>query len=244
MYGPFSLENKKILVTGATSGLGLSVCEAIDILHGNFIGIGRNLSSLESFSDKHMRIEFDLTNLNNIDSLIEGIDPIDGFVYSAGIVDILPMKFFNQTTFDKIRTINVDAFLTLMTSLIKRKKLKKGSSIVIISSISGNSAAKGYGLYGMTKASLNLAAKAYANELAHMKVRVNSIAAGMVKTKITLKTIEQLGEEQIKADEQKYPLGYGNPEDVAYPVAFLLSNAAKWMTGEVLVLDGGRTATI
>lgn len=243
---PFSLEGKKILVLGATSGIGLFTCKAIDELGGSFIGVGRKLHDLESQfpSISHRKIYFDLAELDKIDELVDQLDAIDGLVYSAGIVELNPIKFFKPDLYEKIRITNLDAFLHLMSHLLKKKKLKNGSSVVMVSSISGMFGMKANGLYAMTKAALNIAAKTYASELAGQKIRVNTVAPGMVRTQITLDTIEALGEEQIKADEKKYPLGYGDPEDVANPIAFLLSDAAKWITGEVLVLDGGRTSTI
>ena len=86
--------------------------------------------------------------------------------------------------------------------------------------------------------------KIYANELASKKIRVNTVAPGMVNTQITLDASSFLSEEVIEADKKKYPLGYGEPEDVALPIVFLLSEASKWITGQDLILDGGRTAII
>jgi NAD(P)-dependent dehydrogenase (short-subunit alcohol dehydrogenase family) len=243
---PFSLTNKTILVTGATSGIGLAICDAINEMGGSFIGVGRNTSVLEEKFEagRHKTIRFDLLQLQNINDLVDQVGQIDGFVHSAGIVDLNPIKFFKPELYEQIRVTNLDSFLYLVNALLKKKKINKGASIVALSSISGLYGMKANGLYGITKAALNIAAKTYANELANQRIRVNTVAPGMVKTKITADTIETLGEEQIKIDEDKYPLGYGEPNDVAYPVAFLLSDAAKWITGEVLVLDGGRTAVI
>lgn len=246
MNNPFSLQGKNILVTGATSGIGFTVCKAIDMMGGTFIGVGRNLKALEegAWTQQHKFLSFDLMKLNDIQSFVDELDNIDGYVHSAGVVDINPIKFFKPELYEQIRSTNLDSFIYLMNALLKKKKINNKASIVLLSSISGLYGMKGNGLYGMTKAALNIAAKTYANELSKQKIRVNSVAPGMVKTQITLNSIETLGEDQIKSDEEKYPLGYGEPEDVAYPICFLLSDAAKWITGEVMVLDGGRTAVI
>jgi len=245
-YNPFTLSGKTILITGATSGIGLSVCETVHRMGGTVIAIGRDFSKLEALDlgSHHQFIKFDLSDLDKIAELILQLPGIDGFVHSAGIVELNPIKFFKPELYESIRKTNLDSFLYIMNGLVKKKKLNASSSIVAISSISGIYGMKGNGLYGMTKAALNLAVKTFANELAGQKIRVNAVAPGMVKTQITLNTIETLGSEQIKADESKYPLGYGAPEDVANPVVFLLSDAAKWITGEILTLDGGRTAVI
>jgi NAD(P)-dependent dehydrogenase (short-subunit alcohol dehydrogenase family) len=128
--------------------------------------------------------------------------------------------------------------------MLKKKKFNKPSSIVFLSSIASLYGMKGNGLYAITKASLNIMAKTYANELANKKIRVNTVAPGMVNTQITLDASEFLSDEAILKDKKKYPLGYGEPKDVALPIVFLLSDASKWITGQVLVLDGGRTAVI
>ena len=86
--------------------------------------------------------------------------------------------------------------------------------------------------------------KVWAIELAGNNSRINVVSPGMVKTDITLSMINSLSKEVIDEDEAKYPLHYGNPEDVAYPVVFLLSAAAKWITGQNIILDGGRTSWI
>jgi len=246
MQNPFSLEGKTILITGASSGIGITTCKMIDQMGGRCIGIGRNLTEFKKAfpGEKHLSIEFDLTNLGLIEQLVEKLELIDGYVHAAGIVDINPIKFFKPELYERIRKTNLDSYLYILSFLLRKKKIKRNSSIVMVSSISGSFGAKGYGLYGITKAGLDIAAKTYANELANQKIRVNTIAPGMVRTKIALDTSEKLGDDQINIDEAKYPLGYGDPEDVANPIIFLLSEASKWITGQVIVIDGGRTATV
>ena len=246
MDHPFSLKDKTYLVTGASSGIGLATCKAINEMGGSCIGIGRNLETFRStFMDgKNRAIEFDLMNLELIEGLADQIDKIDGFVHSAGVVELNLIKFFKPELYNQIRVINLDSFIYLFSALLKKKKIKNGGSVVMVSSASGIFGLKGNGLYGMTKAALNIAAKTYASELAGQKIRVNTVAPGMVRTQINSNMLDTLGEDMIKADEAKYPLGYGLPEDVANPIVFLLSEAAKWITGEVMVIDGGRTASI
>ncbi len=189
MNSPFSLKDKKILVTGATSGIGLAICQAIDAQGGTFIAVGRDFSKLEktSFNQKHEYIKFDLTELEKIATLIDQLETsIDGFVHSAGIVELNPIKFFKPSLYEKIRITNLDSFIYLLNALVKQKKIKNSGSIVALSSISGLFGMKGNGLYGMTKAALNIAVKTFANELSKQKIRVNAVAPGMVKTQIPL----------------------------------------------------------
>lgn len=245
----FSLENKLILVSGATSGIGLELCKQIVNNGGNFIGLGRNTSVLQEFIAENQLVNSkvftaDLTQEESILLSLENIDKIDGYVHSAGIVQNNPIQFFNKDLYDQIRTVNLDSSLLILSQLLKKKKFNKPASVVFVSSISGMYGMKGNGIYGITKSSLNIMAKTYANELAGKKIRVNAVAPGMVNTQITLNANDFLSEEVINEDKKKYPLGYGEPEDVALPIVFLLSDASKWITGQVMVLDGGRTAII
>ena len=245
----FSLENKIILVSGANSGIGLELCKQIVANGGNFIGLGRNTSVLQHYIDEN-NLEYskavvaDLTNEESILATLENVEKIDGYVHSAGIVQNNPIQFFNKELYDQIRTVNLDSSLIILSQLLKKKKFNKPASVVFVSSISGMYGMKGNGIYGITKSSLNIMAKTYANELAGKKIRVNAVAPGMVNTQITLDANDFLSEEVINEDKKKYPLGYGEPEDVALPIVFLLSDASKWITGQVMVLDGGRTAII
>lgn len=246
---PFSLQNKTILVTGATSGIGLEVCKQIHLAGGNFIGLGRNTNVLEQYILEHKinnssSKTVDVSDTQSIINLIESIDKIDGFVHSAGIVENNPIQFFNNDLYEKIRSVNLDSVLVFLSQLLKKKKFNKPASIVFVSSISGLYGMKGNGLYGITKASLSIMAKTYANELSSKKIRVNTVAPGMVNTQITLDASAFLSDDVINEDKKKYPLGYGEPEDVALPIVFLLSDASRWITGQDLVLDGGRTAII
>jgi NAD(P)-dependent dehydrogenase (short-subunit alcohol dehydrogenase family) len=246
----FSLAKKTILVSGGTSGIGLELCKQISNNGGNFIGVGRNTTELSALiSELNLKnsfaISLDLTEDESISAFVDGLDRnIDGFVHSAGIVQNNPIQFHNKELYEAIRKINLDSALLLTSKLLKQKKFNKPSSIVFVSSISGSFGMKGNGLYGITKSALQIMAKTYANELAGKQIRVNSVSPGMVNTKITLEASKFLSEEVINNDRKKYPLGYGEPIDVALPILFLLSDASKWISGHDLVIDGGRTAII
>ena len=244
----FSLSNKTILVTGATSGIGFEICKQIINAGGNFIGIGRNIVSLQEYIDNSKldackAIKFDLIELENINSLVSELPvKIDGLVHSAGIALVSPMQFFNFNDYETIRKINLDSVLVLFSELLKKKRINKQSSIVFISSISSIRGAKGNGLYAITKAALDSVSKVYANELSSKNIRVNTILPGMVETEMSMEAENILSKEIMDLDRSKYPLGYGEPKDIALPVIFLLSNASKWITGQSIVIDGGRSS--
>jgi len=249
MNTTFSLKNRTILVTGASSGIGFETCRVIGDMGGNVIATGRNeqklIALMESLAnDRHRYIVADLSIEADRAAIINSLNGIDGFVHSAGVVMLAPLKFIKEAVMDEIYSINYKSVVLLMQALVKNKKLNKGASVVFISSIAGMFGMKGNGMYAGTKGALISVTKVFANELAGQKIRVNCVAPGMVRTAITQETVNQLSEEVVALDESKYPLGYGEPEDVANPVCFLLTDASKWITGQTLVLDGGRTCII
>lgn len=246
----FSLIGKTILVTGATSGIGLEICKQIAIAGGNFIGIGRNSEKLQHYIDhyqleKSMVLTFNLVHINTIHLLVAELDlKIDGLVHSAGIAHVSPMQFFNYTDYETIRKINLDSILVLLSELLKNNKINKNASIVFISSISSIRGAKGNGLYAITKSGLDGISKVYASELSSKRIRVNTIQPGMVETDMCGQAESILSKEALDIDRSKYPFGYGTTKDIALPVIFLLSNASQWITGQSIVIDGGRTSLL
>ncbi len=245
----FKLTGKKFLVTGASSGIGYESCLLISKLGGSFIGIARREDELKKLLEvadnkENSVIAADLSKESEIGKIVSSIPNIDGIVHSAGITAPSPLKFYKKELIDRMREVNYDSILLLLSNIVKQKKINKKASIVLVSSISGIYGMKGNGIYAGTKGALIAITKVWANELAVSGIRVNAVAPGMVRTDITMKAIEILSAETIADDEKKYPLGYGDPIDVAAPITFLLSQASKWITGEVLIIDGGRTMTV
>ena len=245
---PFDLSGKKILVTGASSGIGFETCRAIVRQGGTFIAVARRVDFLEKLIEEcgsqNSFIAADLSQMDDIKAIVDAIENIDGIVHSAGIVSLAPVKFYSEQLMNQMRSINFDSITYIVNLIFKKKKINKGSSIVLVSSVAGIFGMKGNGIYAASKGALIAISKVWANEFAVSKTRVNCVSPGMVKTEITSKSIENLSLEVIQEDEKKYPLGYGTPEQVADPIVFLLSDASSWITGQNLVLDGGRTSTI
>jgi NAD(P)-dependent dehydrogenase (short-subunit alcohol dehydrogenase family) len=123
--------------------------------------------------------------------------------------------------------------------LVKKKLLQKYASVVMLASIDGiQTYSGGNSIYGASKSALNAFMRFAAKELAIRKIRVNSICPAMVETPLIHGEI--ISDAQLLEDKKRYPLGrYGKPEDIAYAAIYLLSDAASWVTGQSLVLDGG-----
>lgn len=244
-YNPFSLREKVILVTGASSGIGKSVAIECSKMGAKVIITGRNEQRLgETFNelagDYHVQIVADLSSEEGCAKLVDGLSVnVDGVVHCAGITHHKPFQFIDKESLDEIFAINFTA-PTLMTNLlIRKKKLNKASSIVFIASTAGVVSAYVSGsLYGATKGAISGLVKGMALDLAPRKIRVNSVCPAMINTNIL--TDNQVTEEQLIEDAKKYPLKrYGNPEEVAYAVIYLLSDASQWITGTNLIIDGG-----
>jgi NAD(P)-dependent dehydrogenase (short-subunit alcohol dehydrogenase family) len=243
---PFSLANKTILITGASSGIGKATAIACSKMGAKIIITGRDLARLNvTFNEleggEHSLIQADLTNKNDFDALIQSIETIDGVVHSAGISGHFLFNFLKEEELNNMMEINFRIPTLLTQKLLKQKKINRGSSIVFINSTSGIlSSYIGGSIYSASKGALNGLIKGLALEFASKKIRFNGVMAAMVETPIMEKS--DVTQEQLDLDRQKYPLKrYGKPEEVAYAVIYLLSEASAWTTGTNILLDGGRT---
>ena len=246
MNNLFSLKDKVIVVTGASSGIGRATAIMCSQLGGNIILLGRNEERLKetlNFLENtgHLYFSLDLNEDDDVDIFIEKLDKIDGIVHSAGIVQSQLFSFLKKNDLENMLNTNLIAPALLTKKIIKKKKINKNLSIVFISSISGpNVTYIGNASYSASKSAVCGLAKTMALELAGKGIRVNTILPAMIETDL-INSIDSSSED-IEKDKKNYPLGdYGKPDDVAASACFLLSSASKWMTGTDLKLDGGLT---
>lgn len=245
-YNPFSLEGKTVLITGASSGIGRETAIECSKLGATVVLTARNEERLnETYSQLegsgHMQILAELTNPEQVMTLVDCLPILDGVVLCAGKGMTLPFPFCTREKYDEVFDVNFFAPVELLRLLVKKKKTAKGSSVVFVSSVGGNASFNlGNGVYGASKAALNSTMKFCARELAAKKIRVNSVNPGMVNTNLIHDGV--ISDEQHKLDMEKYPLKrYGEPADIAYGIIYLLSDASSWLTGHALVIDGGLT---
>lgn len=246
LNNPFTLKGKKILVTGASSGIGRAIAIACGNMGASVIATGRNHDRLlETLTilgnaDCHRTLIADLTIPSDVAKLVEELPKIDGVVFCAGVQERSITRLLVRETLDRVFETNFYSVCNLNASILSHKKLNKGASVVFISSAAANYIAEiGNAAYSASKGALSSYARVLAVELVARKIRVNSILPGMVRTPLLQQF--NISSEEFAEDENKYPLGYGEPEDVANAAVFLLSDASKWITGTSLLLDGGLT---
>lgn len=239
---------KNIIVTGATSGIGLGICKQLVAAGAFVIGIGRNLNSIAELSatyssDKIVFKSFDLFDLEGIESLIDGFisdhGKIDGFVHCAGMEETVPLSMYKTDKIRKIFEVNVFSGIEILRVISKKKYSNDLASFVFLSSVMGNLGQSGKVGYCATKSALLGVVKSSALELAKRKIRVNAILPGIVLTPLTEKLFASLPEEQVERIKDMHPLGLAEIEDLVPTVIFLLSDQSKWITGQSIVVDGG-----
>lgn len=240
---PFFLDDKKILITGASSGIGRAIAIACSKMGAIVYLNGRNLDRLEKTKKQlegngHLIVAGDLTIPEEVNNFVDVLPLLDGVVHCAGIGFRKICKQILPEEVDFVMASNFAAPVNLQSILLSKKKLNKGASIVFISSIAPFVSSVGNSLYGASKGAILAYSNCLALELAPRKIRVNSICPGMVWTDLI--STGGLVEDDFLLDEQKYPLKrYGTPEDVANAAIFFLSNASTWITGTSLKVAGG-----
>ena len=245
MYNPYSLEGKTILVTGASSGIGKATAIECSKMGATVVVTARNEERLKETlgvleGQGHSMIICDLTSDDELNNLVEVCPELDGLVCNAGINKLAPIRMLKEADMSNIFSVNTFSPIFLLQKLTKKKKVKDDSSVVFTSSISGiGAAAVGESMYIASKGAISAFIKAAALEYSKKGVRVNAVCPGMVKTDMS--DAYELNEGDNE-DLKNYPLGrYATPQDIAWGIIYLLSNASSWVTGTNMIIDGGLT---
>jgi NAD(P)-dependent dehydrogenase (short-subunit alcohol dehydrogenase family) len=246
--------NKRILVIGASSGIGKQIAIDLDALGAELVLVSRDREKLETLnkllkSKEHMVYSCDFSIPSSLQPLCmelkESAIPFDGMVYSAGISKTKALHTISYEDYQSIFNINVFSAMHF-TAFLSEKSMhnENGSSIVFISSVTSIRGTIGTSLYNASKGALAAFSCAAAAELARKKIRVNSISPGWTHTPMTDSLEKKLPRSIMEKMREQYLLGFGNPEDVSNLATFLLSPLSKWITGQNIVIDGGATSWI
>lgn len=245
---PFLLEGKTILITGGAGGIGAATAKICIELGARVIltdiredALATTLAALplSSTIEPNLCFTADLTNADQLASLVDFCPTLDGLVCNAGVMKLTLTQFITEEELTRIQKINLNAPILLTRSLLKRKKIKKGGSIVFTASAAGvYRVSMGNGIYATTKCGIDAFMRTVALEFGPKGIRCNSVNPGMVETAL----IGSFTEEQKEKEKLNYPLRrFAQPVDIANGIAYLLSDASSFVTGTALKIDGGMT---
>ncbi|KAL4219108.1 hypothetical protein ACF0H5_021691 [Mactra antiquata] len=254
-----SLRGKVVLITGASSGIGESIAIHLAQLGCHLSLTGRNEENLQRVSglcvkaglssEKILTIPADINNGDHRQSIIEKtvskFGELHVLVNNAGVVNATTASTITEENYDELFSTNVRSLVFLTQLAIPYLKKVKGN-IVNNSSVAGQSSEPYVGVYCMTKASLDMFTQCLALEMAAEGVRVNSINPGVVVSNLFRRPEREFQDDDkyanyLQEEVQNHPLGrVGQPQDCAEAVAFLASDAASFITGQLLFVDGGR----
>lgn len=244
----FDLSGKRVLVTGASSGIGRACAVCAAELGATVILTGRRQDALETTLSEckgsgHLIVSGDISSPEFVKDLAEKSEKIDGLVHAAGIAPMCPVGMLTADQVESVMRTNYCSFIELMKYYSKNKYRNPHLSVVAVSSVSARCGWGGGSVYCASKGALSASVRALAMELAAKGIRVNAVSPSNIKTPLYDAGASDMNDEvSLKELIKKQPLGLGEPKQVAWPVCFLLSDAASFVTGVDMAVDGGYLA--
>ena len=246
------LTGKRILVVGASSGIGRQTAITLSQIGARLTLIARNEEKLRQTMQElegggHDYFLADVSEVGMIEALIKEIiakeGPLDGLVYSAGVGTAIPLM---QSKPEKVRDafeVNFFGFFEMVRQVAKKGRFHPGMRIVGVSSCASLRGDKSKAIYSSSKAAMDSAVRCMAKELAEKNICINTVAPSMTATELYDHYIEKYGEDSETNHEllARQYLGIARPQDVANVIAFLISPAARFVTGITMPVDGGLT---
>lgn len=247
-----SMQGKRVLVTGGSSGIGRETAILLGQLGANVILAGRDSTRLNETiallqPGDHFAETVDLSESDAIvpwvEKLARSYGKLDGLVHSAGTQTTKPLRSMAVADAGNLLRVNsLSAFALAKAFQAKSVLGPQGGAIVFLASSMGLVGSAGQSMYSASKGAIIAMTKSLAMELVRDRIRVNCVAPAMVCTEMMGRMFGNMLPEQIAAIERTHPLGFGEPRDVANAIAFLLCDCSRWITGSTLVVDGGYTA--
>ena len=247
----YDFKNKRILVTGASSGIGAAVCKLLRSAGAEVIMVANNPEKLAAAAQSLQigsYFSMDLSDVpgiaDQISAIIKQCGPLDGFVHSAGIGTVRPIKMCTYEFMKNMMDVNFFSFVEIVRCISKKKCFNEGMSIVGISSVAAEEGNQSKTGYCASKAAMNGAVRCLAKELAPKKIRVNTVMPGITRTAIFDQIMDNGGDsDDLKGILQRQYLGVCEPENIAATAAFLLSEESKYITGSSIAVDSGRLSS-
>lgn len=246
MKNPMDVSGKRVLVTGASSGIGRATAVLLSQLGADLVLMGRDEARLEETRQMlegsgHISISLELRDFDKYADAFKEIrgtgNQLSGLVHCAGIAKVIPVKVVSAASIHEMFDVNFVSFMELVKHYSKKTN-SLGGSIVCLSAINAHYPQKCMSIYAATKGALEMAVSSLAVELFEKDIRINAVIPGPIATPMADSFGEVSGEESNITGRQM--MSMGEPEDIANMTAYLLSDAAKFITGRKFYVDGGR----
>ncbi len=242
-FNPFSLAGKRVLVTGASSGIGRQIAISFSKMGADVVASGRNVERLQETMGAlapgaHLAIPADIVDDEQRVALADQAGQLNGLVHCAGTSVLAPIRMASKKHLRDLYVLNYESPMLLTQRLLYRKAIQNSGSILFIASIAAHIGVPGVGAYSGTKAAILATVRCMAMELIKQKIRVNCLSPSLVESPLLELMSKNVSLEEKSRD---HPLGLGTPEDVANAAIYFVSDASRWVTGTTLIMDGGLT---